>query len=123
VPQTTMAFSAVNDDPTTQPHGLVARYFRIWNDGDASSVAQLIGRDWVDHAHPELRTADDVQSAIAQFRAAEPDTRVLVDAVLGDGGLVTVHGRIERPGQTENRVWIVRVEDDRMVEMWTYVAD
>jgi predicted SnoaL-like aldol condensation-catalyzing enzyme len=124
VSKTTMLASApVSDVPAADSRGVVARYFRIWNEGDPTTVSHLIASDWVDHAHPERRTRVEVEEAITEFRLAEPDTHILVDALLGDGGLVTVHGRIERPGHTENRVWIVRIEDDRMREMWTYLAD
>jgi hypothetical protein len=102
---------------------VVARYFRIWNDGEPSAVGDLIGADWVDHAHPERRTAADIQSAIELARVQRPDARVLVDAILGDDNLVMVNGRIVDNGRTESRVWLVRVQDDRLQEIWTYAAD
>ena len=115
--------AAVSDAQPDDPRGIVTRYFRAWNDGDASIVDQLIGDDWVDHAHPERRNAEDVARAIGESRATRPATRVLVDAVLGDGELVTVNGRIEDGARTEGRVWLVRVQDGRLREIWTYSAD
>jgi ketosteroid isomerase-like protein len=102
---------------------VVARYFRIWNDGDPSAVGELIASDWVDHSHTDRHTPADVERAIISARAAQPDLRVLVDAIIGDSGLITVNGRIETGSEIENWVWIVRVEDDRIHEMWTYSAD
>jgi hypothetical protein len=113
----------MNDVTGGSARRVVARYFRIWNDGDPSIVGELIGPNWIDHAHPDRLTVADIQIAIASARANRPNSRVLMDAMLGDGNLITVNGRIETKGDVQNRVWIVRVEDDRMREMWTYCAD
>jgi SnoaL-like domain len=103
--------------------GLVARYFRAWNDGDATQLSDLLGPDWIDHRYPERRSTAEVAGAIELERRLHPDTRVFVDAVLGDEQLITVNGRVQSDGQLHNRVWIVRVADHRMCEMWTYSGD
>ena len=95
----------------------------MWNDGDLSSVDEILGSEWIDHAHPERKSPKDVQEAVALARAERPDTRVLVDAILGEGELITVNGRIEADGRIESRVWMVRVSDNQLQEMWTYSDD
>lgn len=109
----------------THPHSAqsaVGQYFRMWNDGDLSLLTELLAPHWVNHAHPEWRCTEDVMQAIITSREQHPDTRVLVDAVLG-GTLVTVYGRIVAAGQTKKQVWIVRVEQDRLQELWSYAID
>lgn len=101
---------------------VVAHYFRIWNDGDTSLLNDLLSESWMDHARPELRSVDDVANAIAEARQTQPDMRIYVDAMLGDDQLITVNGRISTGQGTKSRVWIIRVEEGRMQEMWTYSA-
>ena len=113
----------VGDAGNGSARGVVARYFRMWNDGEFSVVSDLIAPGWVDHAHPERRSVTDVQNALTFARAEQPGTRVLVDAMLGDGNLITVNGRIETSGATQNWVWIVRLDEDRIQEIWTYYAE
>jgi SnoaL-like domain len=120
---TTTPTSAFDDAPIADARGLVARYFRIWNDGDPAAVDRLVAADWIDHAHPDRTSPDDVRAAIEGARTARPGARVLIDAILGDGNLITVNGRIEHDEMTENRVWIVRVEDGLLREIWNYSAD
>lgn len=109
----------------THPHSAqsaVGQYFRMWNDGDLSLLTELLSPEWVNHAHPEWRCAEDVMHAIITSREQHPDTQVLVDAVLG-GTLVTVYGRIVTGGHAEKRAWIVRVEHEQLQELWSYAID
>jgi hypothetical protein len=115
----------MQSNPTSElaARSLVARYFRIWNDGDPKLIGELISSDWVDHAHPERRSAEDVASAIIKVRKDNPGMRVYVDAVLGDVNLVTVNGRTQTADGMQRWLWMVRFEHGRMREMWTYAAD
>jgi SnoaL-like domain len=112
----------------SQPDGasvqsLIARYFRMWNDGDPASLDDVVAPGWIDHAHPERTTMADIRDAISRTRIETPGLQVYVDAILRDGNLITVNGRVMTDEQVENRVWIIRVEDDLMQEMWTYSAN
>jgi hypothetical protein len=113
----------VTNDPPTSARGRVARYFRAWNDGDRSEIGDLIGSEWMDHAHPERRSAEDVAAAIEAERATHPDMRVFVDAMFENNQLITVNGRVVSDGESHNRRWFVRIEDEHMCEMWTYSGD
>jgi ketosteroid isomerase-like protein len=113
----------VTESPETSPRTIVGKYFRVWNEGDPSVLADLLAPDWVDHAHPDRHSPGDVARAILEAREGHPDMRVYLDAILGDERRVTVNGRVSSAGHTDNLVWIVRVEDGRMQEMWTYSAD
>jgi hypothetical protein len=63
-------------------------------------------------------------SAVAQTRAARLGLRFHVEAVLGADDLVSVIGGVgheSRLGEFDSRlIWLVRLLDGRMVEMWTY---
>jgi hypothetical protein len=96
---------------------VVARYFEMWNTGETSIVAEILAPDWVDHAHPEVVGPRDVERAVRSIRAARPSLHFHIDAVLGDGDLVAVLGRAGSPGRL---IWLVRLENGRMAEMWTF---
>ena len=101
-----------------------ARYFEMWNTGDSSIAAEILSPGWVDHAHPEVTGPDAVRLAVERTRAAQPDLRFHIEAVLGDGDLVAVvgsPGRGAQPGPAASRlIWLIRLEDGRLAEMWTY---
>jgi hypothetical protein len=107
----------------TSPRTLVAQYFRMWNSGDTSVLAELISPAWVDHAHPNLGCPAEIGKAIRRLRKREPGLRVYIDAMLGDGNVITVNGRVLAGGEFTSWVWLVRVENEQLAEMWTYSAD
>jgi ketosteroid isomerase-like protein len=100
---------------------LVARYFEMWNSGDTSAAAEILAPDWVDHAHPEITGPADVAAAVTRVRAARPGLRFDIEAYLEEGAsepdapeaalVAAVGGRL---------LWLVRVRDGRLAEMWTY---
>lgn len=113
-------------DSDTNPvsQQVAARYFEMWNTGDSSIAPQILSPGWVDHAHPEVAGPHAVQLAVEQIRAAQPDLRFHIEAILGDGDLVAVAGtagRGPRPSPASTRlIWLIRLEDGQLAEMWTY---
>jgi predicted SnoaL-like aldol condensation-catalyzing enzyme len=105
-------------------HAVVARYFEMWNTGDSSIAAQILCPGWTDHAHLEVTGPGSVRLAVGRLRAAQPDLRFAIMAILGDGDLVAAVGEVSRgPGIAASRlVWLIRLEGNRMAEMWTYHA-
>ena len=105
-------------------HAVVARYFEMWNTGDSSAAEQILCPDWTDHAHPEVTGPDSVRQAVSRLRAARPDLRFTITAILEGDDLVAAVGEVEHgPGATNSRlVWLIRLDGDRMAEMWTYHA-
>ncbi len=114
--------------PGTLPsRHVVARYFQMWNTGDTSIAVEVLSPDWVDHAYPEVTAPKGVQRAVEQIRAAQPGLCLQIDAILGDGDLVAVVGAVRQtspsalePATASRLVWLVRLQDGRMAEMWTY---
>jgi len=99
---------------------VVERYFEMWNSGDVSIAREVLSPRWVDHAHPEVDSIAKVEESVLAIRAVRPDLVFHVDAVLrGDGGLVAVVGHVG----ASRLVWLVRVEDGLMAEMWTYTSN
>lgn len=115
----------MNEQVVKQPqHDLVARYFEMWNTGEAAVAPEILTPTWLDHAHPEATGPDGVRKAVEAVRAAQPDLRFHVTAILGDGDLVSVVGCVgrgpEAGGPLSKLIWLIRLEGDRMAEMWTY---
>jgi hypothetical protein len=52
---------------------------------------------------------------------AQPALQFAITAILGDGDLVAAVGEVSRgPGSAASRlVWLVRLDGERMAEMWT----
>jgi len=105
-------------------HSVVRRYFDMWNTGDTTIADQILHPDWADHAHPEITGPADVKPAVQTIRAARPDLHFTIDSVLGDNDLIAVVGSAGHPQQTTDSpgrlIWLIRLVDGLMVEMWTY---
>jgi hypothetical protein len=102
---------------------VVEKYFQCWNMADFGILDALLDEEWTDHAHPERHDAADVRRAFESFRQSSPGTRILVDAVLGQGELIEVNGRVVTEHTTASRVWIFRLVNNRLREMWTHEVD
>jgi hypothetical protein len=111
-------------EPAGSPKDVVARYFRMWNTGDPAIAPEVLSAGWVDHAHPEVTGPADVQRAVERLRATQPDLRFHIDAILGDGELIAAVGGVRRVAGAESPagrlIWLVRLEEGRMTEMWTF---
>jgi ketosteroid isomerase-like protein len=108
-------------ESSRSPRDIVLSYFEMWNTGDGTAARRLLDERWIDHAHPEVVGASGVETAIQRARASQPDLRFQIDAVLGDDDLVAAVGRAGRGSTLDGHlIWLVRVEDGRMAEMWTY---
>ncbi|MEU4221793.1 nuclear transport factor 2 family protein [Actinoplanes sp. NPDC026623] len=103
---------------------VIARYFDMWNTGDTAIADQVLHPGWVDHAHPEVTGPDSVKQAVHAVRSARPNLRFTIHSVLGDDDLVAVVGSVGQAPQTAGApgrlVWLVRLADGLMAEMWTY---
>ncbi|MEV4536476.1 nuclear transport factor 2 family protein [Asanoa sp. NPDC049518] len=102
----------------------VMRYFEMWNTGDTTIADQILHSDWIDHAHPEVTGPAAVKQAVQAIRAARPDLRFTVHTILGDNDLVAVVGSVGQPQKRTDSpghiIWLVRLVDGLMAEMWTY---
>ncbi|GAA1015605.1 hypothetical protein Aple_009310 [Acrocarpospora pleiomorpha] len=112
----------MSSDDALPPQQIAARYFEMWNTGDVSIATQILHPDWIDHAHPEVSGPHAVQQAVEQIRAAQPDLRFQVDALLGNDDLIAVVGAVSQTAQhsTTRLVWLIGMKDGQMAEMRTY---
>jgi ketosteroid isomerase-like protein len=114
----------LTSDNAPLSHQIVARYFEMWNTGDPSIGMEILSPAWMDHAHPEVTGRHGVQRAVEQIRAAQPDLRFHVETMLGDGDLVAVVGSVGRNSRSSpaasRLIWLIRLEDGQLAEMWTY---
>lgn len=101
----------------------IMRYFDMWNSGDTTIADQILHPDWVDHAHPEVTGPAGVQQAVQTIRAAHPNLHFTVHTLVGDNDLIAVVGSVGRPQQATtpgHLIWLIRLTDGLMAEMWTY---
>jgi hypothetical protein len=103
---------------------VVARYFEMWNTGNSSIALEILSPDWTDHAHPEVTGPEGVRQAVGKIRAAQPGLQFRIEDILTGGDLIAAIGRVStspddsRPGT--RLIWLIRMDQDRMAEMWTY---
>jgi hypothetical protein len=109
---------------TESAGNLVARYFDMWNTGDTTTADQILHPDWVDHAHPEVTGPASVQRAVESIRAARPGLHFTIHTILGGDDLIAVVGSVGQPPQAVDSpgrlIWLIRLVDGLMAEMWTY---
>jgi predicted SnoaL-like aldol condensation-catalyzing enzyme len=106
---------------------LVLRYFEMWNTGDSAVAGEVLHPEWRDHAHPEIAGPDDVRRAVERVRGAQPDLRFDISAVLNEGELLAAVGEVSRgagaAAAVSRLIWLLRVRDSLLAEMWTYRRD
>jgi ketosteroid isomerase-like protein len=99
-------------------HNPVTRYFDMWNTGDVSIAREVLSPQWIDHAHPEVDGIAGVEEAVRAIRGLT----FHIDSVLtkeGDENLVAAVGRVG----ANRLIWLVRLGDGLMAEMWTYTTN
>ena len=90
----------------------------MWNTGDVLLADEVLAPAWVDHAHPEVQSPEDVKQAVLKIRAAFPDFHITIESMVSEGDLVALHGTVHT--EIVRRVmWFVRLDDGKMQEMWT----
>ncbi|WP_328683052.1 ester cyclase [Streptomyces sp. NBC_00343] len=106
---------------------LVLRYFEMWNTGDSAVAGEVLHPEWRDHAHPEITGPGGVQRAVEHVRAAQPDLRFDIRAVLSEGELLAAVGEVSRgagsAATVSSLIWLIRVRNGLLAEMWTYRRD
>ncbi|WP_406459497.1 nuclear transport factor 2 family protein [Streptomyces sp. NBC_01622] len=112
---------------TSAERQLVLRYFEMWNTGDSTVAGEVLHPEWRDHAHPEITGPDDVRRAMDHVRAAQPDLRFDISAVLSEGELLAAVGEVSRgagsAATVSELIWLIRVRGGLLAEMWTYRRD
>ena len=102
---------------------VVRRYLEMWNTGNVEKVHEILHPQWRDHAHQEIRSAGDVPAVLLKERADAPDFHIGVETIVSEGDRVAVHSTIRRTlngnPQVSRVMWLVRIEGDKMAEMWT----
>jgi ketosteroid isomerase-like protein len=103
---------------------VVSQYFDMWNTGETTALADLIDPGWLDHTHPELHGPGDIAQQVERVRTARPDFRFHLEQILpgGDGYVLVVGRTTHSPTAATDppTIWRIRMQDGRMVEMWTY---
>ena len=99
------------------------RYFEMWNSGDSTIAGEMRHSEWRDHAHPEVEGPSDVRRAIEGVRAAQPDLRFAISAVLSEGNCWQRVSRESGSATASRLIWLIRLRDGLPAEMWTYRRD
>jgi predicted SnoaL-like aldol condensation-catalyzing enzyme len=102
---------------------VVRRYFEMWNTGDAAHAHEILHPHWVDHAHPEIKGIHEVTAALQKTLSDSPDFHIGIETMISEGDRVAVHSTVRQTREgnvhTSRVMWLVRVEGDKMAEMWT----
>jgi len=112
--------------PVPSARELAQKYFAMWNTGDTADAPHILSADWTDHSHPEVTDPAAVQAAVSATRAARPELRFEIETILAEAERVCVVGGVgapNQPGQIASRlIWLFRVSDGRLTDLWTYRA-
>jgi hypothetical protein len=110
--------------PAELAKSLAARYIEMWNSGDVSVADAVLRPDWVDHAHPEVESIEDVKAAVGRTRAAFPDFHISIESMVGEEDQVAVQAVLRGmrpPSDPDSRVlWLIRVTAGKMAEQRTF---
>ena len=100
---------------------LVARYFEMWNTGDATIAAEILDPAWVDHGHPAVHSIEDVADAVGRTRAARPALRFVIDTIAVQGTVgVAVGTAQDADAEPARLAWVFQSKAGRLKELRTY---
>jgi predicted SnoaL-like aldol condensation-catalyzing enzyme len=102
---------------------LVRRYFEMWNTGDRTEADAVLGRTYLDHAHPSVMGPAAVRSLVRRFRSENADARMVAEVVAFDSEYVIVRRAIRwSPLRTMEPfgIAIFRVAGGQIAEQWSW---
>jgi ketosteroid isomerase-like protein len=102
---------------------LVRRYFDMWNTGAGVIADDVLAATYVDHALPDVLGPAAARSLAPRFHAANPDARMIIEAIVAEGDYVTVRNAIHkvRDGRevVSRGMAFFRVADGKLAEQWS----
>ncbi len=124
--------AAAGGDPGEQPEerealeakkALVRRYFEMWNTGAGVVADDVLGPTYLDHAHPNVLGPAAARALAPRFHAANPDARMIIEAIAAEGEFVTVRNAVHRTRGGKEVVSrgmaFFRVANGKLVEQWS----
>src|ERR1700722_20475458 len=74
---------------------LVLRYFDMWNTGQGATADELLGPNYIDHAHPDFLGPAALRSLVPRLHAMFPGVVVRAEIVASDAEYIAVRTKIE----------------------------
>ncbi len=102
---------------------IVRKYFEMWNTGNIDVADDILSPDYVDVAHPEIKTVEDVKNSVLKVRNVFPDFQITIDTQICEGDTVAMMGTLSRSRQGEKLVsqimWFAKIKNERISELRT----
>lgn len=104
------------------------RYFEMWNTGQGSVADELLGPEYVEHAHPDFLGPAALRSVVPRLHALYPGMVVRAEIVASDREFVAVRTRLEpdevdgHPDGPRRGVALFRIAEGKLAEQWTWYA-
>jgi hypothetical protein len=124
--QTLSARDAQAGSPADLGPALVLRYFEMWNTGQGSAADELLGSEYVEHAHPDFIGPAALRSLVPRVHALYPGMVVRAEIVASDREFVAVRTTVE-PGEVDGHpegprrgVALFRVAGGKLAEQWSW---
>jgi predicted SnoaL-like aldol condensation-catalyzing enzyme len=103
---------------------LVRRYFDMWNTGAGVVADAVLAGTYIDHAYPDVVGPAAARSLAPRFHAANPDAKMVIEAMVAEGELVTVRNALHRTREgkevVSRGIALFRVAGDKLVEQWSF---
>ena len=107
---------------------LVLRYFDMWNTGQGATADELLGPNYIEHAHPDFLGPAALRSLVPRLHAMFPGVVVRAEVVASTPEYVAVRTHIEpgdadgHPSAPRNGVALFRIADGKLAEQWSWYA-
>jgi hypothetical protein len=103
---------------------LVRRYFEMWNTGQGGLADEVLSRQYVDHAHPEVIGPAATRAIARRFHRVNPEARMTPEILAADAEYVAVRNTIRKTHQGEpvevSGTALFRIVAGRIVEQWSW---